>query len=174
MFEFGKSYSVDQLSEGFSKLSWYRNMIFPAATEKSRGGSVASGIELPFSTPSGGGGDHNGFFSQSSCWSPASSWAPSSLSFLSSQTFPPSAAGLADGNAVSADHQSVPPQPTTPNQMANNGSSSSAGISNSMLRRPFLFDDDTNVSLMSAAAFFVPKSFFGDLLLSQYLFKSGE
>lgn len=42
-----------------------------------------------------------------------------------------------------------------------------------LFRRPFLFDDDSNLSLLSAAAFFVPKGFFGDLLLSQYLFKSG-
>lgn len=39
-------------------------------------------------------------------------------------------------------------------------------------RRPFRFDDDTNLSLLSAA-FFLPKGVISDLLLSQYLFKSG-
>lgn len=42
------------------------------------------------------------------------------------------------------------------------------------LHRPFQTDEDSsNLSLLSAAAFFFPKDFFSELLLSQYLFKTG-
>lgn len=54
---------------------------------------------------------------------------------------------------------------------ANVDRSAISTASSMSIRGPFMSDDDTNLSLLSAA-FFFPKGFVGDLL-SQYLFKSG-